>query len=83
MINANAMQSYKGTIINDQNTKALSMGSWHADLSKEGIYVRKSQGSPKKKQKASIFFVEPPRGGWVAAYGADPRAVNASGRKVA
>jgi hypothetical protein len=46
----NAMQAYKGEpAASDVNTKAMSGGSWRADLSKKGAKRVKSSGAGSKR----------------------------------
>lgn len=63
MRNFQAMQTYKGQAT-EANSKAMSMGSWRANLKKGGALYRKSAGSPGAKKLGSQRICYPPTGGW-------------------
>lgn len=64
MINWNAVQSYKGAENADASVYHMSMGSWHADASKDGIREANRAGPAKPSGKGKPRVCSPPPEGW-------------------
>lgn len=65
MTNWQAIQSYKDIAMKDCNIRHMTMGSWHANKSKDGVYWKKSAGGARKSSaKAKTKILKPPIEGW-------------------
>lgn len=63
--NWNAIQSYKSLKVGDTNIRHMTMGSWKADKSNNGLIRQRHRGDPKKKKSpAKLKYLFPPVGGW-------------------
>ena len=67
MINWNAVQAKDGNAMNGVKTKAMTMGSYHADLSKKGIRSP-NKASRTASKRCKPVLIDPPPNGWSGEY---------------